>query len=436
MLPLTEAAERAFVHGYATVDMYKILVEQVLDPASPEYKGPLNTWSHSRRLADPSDRAIVALNVDTPYSYCWLDLRAEPVVITLPAFDAGRYMSAMLVDLYTYILGYVSPRTNGTAGGAFLVAGPEWSGTTPAGVTGVFRSNTTLALVLLRTQLFGDADMPIVAALQDRCRVETLSAWLGAPGAAPLPMPAPIPTVDVRAAPTPAFFDVLAWMLAFMPPIPGDEAPRSALREVGVEAGQPVEPGDAARRGAILAGMGQGLAAMAAFARSVTSSGQLFGSREFFAGDDTPRAVGAMLGILGNAAEEYLGIGWQADELGRPFTGERSYTIRFGPQGLPPVDAFWSITLYDAERFLYANPVNRYVVNSRGLAALVRDADGGVTIHVQHEAPAPARLPNWLPCPTGPFGLTFRTYLPRLEIRSGEWTAPPVRPHQPHEETP
>ena len=142
MPTVTEAAERAFVHGYATVDMYKILVEQVLDPASPEYKGPLNTWSHSRRLADPSDRAIVAMNVDTPYSYCWLDLRAEPIVITLPSFDAGRYMSAMLVDLYTYILGYVSPRTNGTAGGAFLVAGPAWDGTTPAGIAGVFRSPT------------------------------------------------------------------------------------------------------------------------------------------------------------------------------------------------------------------------------------------------------------------------------------------------------
>jgi hypothetical protein len=249
-------------------------------------------------------------------------------------------------------------------------------------------------------------------------------------------MPAPIPIVDVRAAPTPAFFDVLAWMLAFMPPIPGDEAAWTALRELGIEAVRPLDPGDATRRGAILAGMGQGLAAMAAFASAVTSSGQIFGSREFFAGDDTPRAVGAMLGILGNAAEEYLGIGWQADELGRPFTGERSYTIRFGPpQGLPPVDAFWSITLYDAERFLYANPVNRYVINSRGLAALVRDADGGVTIHVRHEAPAPARLPNWLPCPAGPFGLTFRTYLPRAEIRSGEWTAPPVRPDQPHEKT-
>jgi hypothetical protein len=163
MPTVTEAAERAFVYGYATVDMCKILVEQVLDRASPEYKGPLNTWSHSRRLADPSDRAIVALNVDTPYSYCWMDLRAQPIVITLPAFEAGRYMSAMLVDLYTYILGYVSPRTNGTAGGSFLVTGPAWDGEVPAGIAGVFRSHTTLALVLLRTQLFDDGDMPNVA---------------------------------------------------------------------------------------------------------------------------------------------------------------------------------------------------------------------------------------------------------------------------------
>jgi hypothetical protein len=278
--------------------------------------------------------------------------------------------------------------------------------------------------------------MPNVAALQDRCDVQSLSSWLGEPGPTPEPMPAPIPTVDVRGAPTPAFFDVLAWMLAFMPPLPGDEAQRAALLEFGVEAGQPFDAGDDARRGAILAGMGQGLAAMGAFARTVTSSGQIFGSSEFFAGDDMPRAVGAMLGILGNAAEEYLGIGWQSDELGRPFTGERSYAIRFGPpEGLPPVDAFWSITLYDGARFLYANPVNRYVINTRGLDHLVRDADGGVTVLVQHEAPATDRLPNWLPCPAGPFGLTFRTYLPRAEIRNGVWTAPPVRPDQPDEET-
>jgi hypothetical protein len=167
---------------------------------------------------------------------------------------------------------------------------------------------------------------------------------------------------------------------------------------------------------------------MAAYAPTVTSSGQIFGSRAFFAGDDVPRAVGAMLGILGNAAEEYLGIGWHADADGGPFDGSHRYRIRFASQtGFPPVDAFWSITLYDDQKHLYANALDRHVINTRGAASLVRDADGGVTILVQHQSPGGDLEANWLPCPDGPFGLTFRTYLPREQIRAGAWTAPPVR---------
>ena len=430
-----ELARRAFVFGYATVDLYRILHEFALDPASPEYKGPLNTWAHSRQLADPSDTAIVAMNVDTPYSYAWLDLRAEPVVLRLPPFDPGRYMSAMLVDLYTYILGYVSPRTNGTGGGEFLVAGPAWDGAVPRGMRGVFRSPTELALVLLRTQLFEDADITEVARLQDACAVTPLSDYLGTEAPPPPPTLLPVPPVDVRAAPSPAFFDVLAWALALMPPLDGDEAVRADLAALGVVPGRRFVPADAAHATAVTTGMAAGLAEMGAFARTLRSSGEIFGSRSFFAGNHVPRAVGAMLGILGNAAEEYLGIGWQGDADGQPFSGAHRYVVRFGPpEGFPPVDAFWSITLYDAEQHLYANALDRFVINTRAVDSLLRDEDGGVTLHVQHESPGRDREANWLPCPAGPFSLTFRTYLPRAEIRDGTWTAPPVRKAGPDKE--
>ena len=174
---LTDLGRRAYVFGLPTIDLHRILDSFALDPSSPEFKAPLGQFAHSRRLADPSDRSIVAMNVDTPYSYAWLDLRDGPVMLTLPAFEPGRYVAAELFDLYTYIVGYVSPRTNGTRGGSFLITGPGQT----ADDTGlpVFACPTQLCLVLVRTQLLGDADLPNVAALQDQMSVRPLGGLAG-----------------------------------------------------------------------------------------------------------------------------------------------------------------------------------------------------------------------------------------------------------------
>ena len=156
---IRQTAEDAYVYGYAIVDLYRILDQFALDPTNTEFKAAPNSFFHSRALADPNDRTIVAMNVDTPYSYAWLDLRDEPIVLTVPPFDADRYVSAQLIDLYTYIVGYVSPRTNGHAGGTFLVTGPSWHGSVPDGITGVFEAPTDFMLVFVRTQLFDDDDL-------------------------------------------------------------------------------------------------------------------------------------------------------------------------------------------------------------------------------------------------------------------------------------
>jgi hypothetical protein len=423
-----DIARQAYLWGYPTVDLYAILRGQALDRSSPEFKAPLNSVGHARTVATPEDRVVIAPNVDTPYSQAWLDLRAEPVVITVPPFERERYLSLQLFDLYTYIIDYVTPRTNGQAGGDFLVAGPGWQGRVPDGIRKVFRSTTTLAHGLFRTQLLAPDDLGRVHALQDRMRVRTLSAYQGQPGPAAQPVPVLVPALNLRERPTdPAFFDVLNWMLAFMPPLASDEALRREFAAFGVAAGRRFQP-DAALLVVLEQGMGQALQQMGERARRVRSSAELFGSREFLKDDHLTRAVGAMLGILGNAAEEFLGVGWQADAQGQPFDGRRRYRIRFAPGQLPPVDAFWSITVYTQERLLYANPLRRYVINSPMLPSLQRDADGGLTLHVQHASPGADRESNWLPCPATPFGLTFRTYLPQEPIRSGRWTAPPVEP--------
>jgi hypothetical protein len=425
---VTNIARQAFVWGYPVVDNYAVLDSFALEPGSPGFKAPLNAISHARDVAGPGDRTIIAPNVDTPYSYAWLDLRAEPIVLTIPPFEKDRYVSLQLIDAYTYILGYVTPRTNGNEGGAFLVAGPGWSGEVPKGITAVFRADTDIVLAHYRTQILGPGDLARLHQLQDQYGVQPLSAWLGVAPPPPAPALKPIAPADVRKEPeSMQFFRVLNWMLELMPTLPEERDLRARFTDIGIGAGLAFDP-DAETQAAIAEGMKQGLAEMQARARTVTSSAELFGSREFLGRNYLIRAVAAMIGIYGNSAEEFLGVGYASDANGAAFDGRKRYTIAFAADRLPDVGAFWSITIYTRDRFIYANPLNRYSISSGMIPDLAKNADGGFTIYVQHDEPAPERKANWLPVPDDAFIMTFRTYVPGPSIRDGLWRAPPVVP--------
>lgn len=423
---LTASAQDAFIYGYPMVDLYNILHKYAVDRSSPEYKAPLNALYNTRYLATPADKAIIAPNQDTLYSYAWLDLRAEPLVISVPPFEDRRYVSLMLSDLYTYIIGYVSPRTNGQLGGDFLIAGPDWTGDLPAGIKQSFQSPTQLALAFFRTQLLSPADLDMVWAIQDRIRVQPLSQYQSTGRPAPAPDFNWIAPIDVRAEPTSLrFFDILNWMLHYMPALPEEQALRAKLELIGVKPGHTFEAPTEAARAALVQGMQLGLQTMQAALGKVRSSGELFGSRAFLGSNYISRAVGAMVGILGNSAEEYLGIGYHGD-TGQFFDGRHAYQIKFGPRDLPPVKAFWSITVYDGAMLLYDNPLKRHVINSPLLEHLIKDADGGFTLYVQHDSPGADKEPNWLPVPSDRFNLTFRCYQPEAAILNFTYTAPPV----------
>jgi hypothetical protein len=424
---IARIAEEAYIYGFPTGDAYNTLHAQALDPTSPLFKAPLNRVGHSRAVATPEDRAIVAPNVDTPYSYAWLDLRAEPAVLTIPPFDAGRYVGLELFDLYTYIVGYVTPRTNGNAGGDFLVAGPNWVGPTPAGIKAVFRVPTQLAYGLYRTQLFDPADIANVHAIQDGYQVRTLSEYWNLPPRKPAAPFTGVRPIDVRKeTDSLQFFTILNALLPYMPVLDDEIELRKRFAQIGIVPGAPFVLTDEDTRAAVAQGMAAGLQRMYRRAPTVRSSAELFGSREYLGHDYEIRAVGALLGIFGNAAEEYLGVGYQRDADGETFNGEHRYRIKFAADQLPPVAAFWSLTVYTADKFLYANPIDRYVINSPLVPSLQKDADGGFTLYVQHEAPGAGQDANWLPTPAGDFGLTFRCYQPGPAIRDGSWQAPPA----------
>jgi len=188
---IEQIAKDAYIYGFPIVDAYKTLYKQAVDKGGPDFKAPFNQIGNVRNVATPAFKSIITPNSDTPYSYIWMDLRAEPVVITMPKIEKGRYYSAQLVDLYTYNFAYLGTRVYGNDGGDFLIAGPDWKGVTPNGIKATIRSDTQFAMSQFRTQLFNADDIGNVHKIQDGYKVQTLSAYLKQPArpAAPSVLP-------------------------------------------------------------------------------------------------------------------------------------------------------------------------------------------------------------------------------------------------------
>src|SRR5271155_1106449 len=229
-------AEEGFIYGLPIVMNYAVLYEYVIDRNSGQFKAPFNQIKNEARVFTYKDTAIVTPNSDTPYSLLWLDLRAEPMVISVPAVPRSRYYSVMLCDGNTFNYGYIGTRATGPDAGDYMVVGPDWKGETPAGIKKVFRSTTQLSLAAYRTQLFNPADMPNVVKVQAGYLLQPLSAYLKQP--APPAAPAiDFPNVDKELVKT-NFFEYLDFALQFAPAGPEEEEIRAQLARIGVGPGK------------------------------------------------------------------------------------------------------------------------------------------------------------------------------------------------------
>ena len=427
-------AADAYIWAYPLLDNYRIQHAYFLDASNPEYKGPYNEMHGSARVYTPEDRAIQTPNSDTPYTMIGLDLRAEPIVLTLPAIEEGRYDSVQLIDAYTFNFAYLGTRTTGNGGGSWAIAGPDWRGETPPELDGVIRCETPFASGILRTQLFSSDDLENVKAIQAGYRAQPLSAFLGreAPPAAPaLDFPAPLSPDDQKSSPR--AFETLDFLLRLCPPNPQDAKIRGALARLGIGAGEPFDYDDLSRdlQGALSQGIADAWVRFAAIqertAKGELTSGDFFGTREYLRGRWLNRMAGTVLGIYGNSKEEAMYPAYQVDSEGKPLVGGHRYTLHFAPDAMPPAKSFWSLTMYRLpESLLVDNPLQRYLINSPMLDSLARDADGGLTLYVQHDSPGAERESNWLPAPEGPFFCVLRLYLPQQAALDGSWKAPPL----------
>jgi len=433
-------AEEAFIYGLPLVMNYAVMYEFAVDTKSSQFKAPFNQIHHMHHVATYEDTAVVTPNSDTPYSTLWLDLRAEPMVISVPEVAKERYYSVQLIDGNAYNYGYIGSRATESEPGDYLVAGPDWKGQTPAGIKRVFSSTTPFALTLFRTQLFNAEDMPNVRKVQAGYTAQPLSAFLKqpAPPAAPKIDFLPATAQGIKAN----FFEYLAFALRFVPPSPEDQDVRARLARLGIGPGKTLEFKDFSpeQQAAVIQGMKEGDGKVDSFITSGMKNvngwniGSFFGDRAFYMGNWLLRAVAAKVGIYGNDATEATYPYTRTDAKGETLDGStHNYTITFPAGQLPPVNAFWSLTMYDGKsQLLIKNPINRYLINSPMLPGMQKNADGSLTLYIQKDSPGKAMEANWLPAPNDTIYLVMRLYWPKetppsiLPAGEGTWKPPAI----------
>ncbi|SHO53303.1 Uncharacterized conserved protein [Desulfopila aestuarii DSM 18488] len=433
-------AEEGFIYGLPIVMNYAVMNEFVIDKNSGQYKGPFNTIVNEARVFTYKDTAVVTPNSDTPYSMLWLDLRAEPMVISVPAVSKKRYYSVQLTDGNAYNYGYIGSRATGVEAGNYLVAGPDWKGEKPSGIKKVFHSTTPFSLTIFRTQLFNAKDMPNVKKVQAGYKTQPLSAFLKQPA------PPAAPEIDFLPATTKGikenFYDYLDAALQFVPVTPENRAIRTKLASIGIGPGKTFEFKELSleHKAAVLLAMKEGDDKVDAFLASGMKNingwkiGSLFGDSEFYKGDWLTRAAAAKGGIYGNDGVEAMYPMTREDVTGQTLDcSKHNYTLTFPAGQLPPVNAFWSVTMYDGKtQLLVKNPINRYLINSPMLQNMKKNKDGSLTLYIQKDSPGKEKEANWLPAPNDKIYLVMRLYWPRREAPSilpvgeGTWSPPGI----------
>lgn len=448
-------AKEAYIYAYPMVDAYRIEYAYFIDKTNPEYKGPANKLINIAHVFTPKDKAVQTPNSDTPYSMAGLDLRTEPMFLTVPKIEENRYFSFQLIDLYTFNFDYIGSRTTGNDGGVFMIAGPNWKGETPEGITKVFHSETELILLIGRTQLFNMDDLDNVKKIQAGYILQPLSAYLGTSA------PENPKAIDYQAQLTQELekksfesfnivpplaselekksietFNVLNFLLQFCPTVPGEKELMARFAKIGIGAGNKIDTTQLSPE--VIAAMKEGIheAWTEDFAKlkqqideGKVTSGDLFGTREYLKNNYLYRMGAAVLGIFGNSKQEAMYPVYALDAKGQKLNGaDNNYTLHFNADELPPVNAFWSLTMYELpSSLLVDNPINRYLLNTPMMPEFKRDKEGGITFYIQNSSPGKDKETNWLPAPKGPFMVVLRLYWPKESALDGSWKNPPMQ---------
>jgi hypothetical protein len=437
----TALAEAGFIYGLPIVMSYALMYEQAVDRGSAQFKAPFNRIRNEDRVFGPGEADVILPNNDGLQSAVWMDLRAEPIVLSVPAVDPKRYYSVMLSDGKFYRYGYIGSRATGTEAGDYMVVGPDWDGEAPSDIKEVFRSSTQFSLALFRTQLFNPDDVENVRKVQAGYRLEPLSKNRQQDP------PRPARTINFQKIRKNLlrrnFFQHLAFALQFAPAQFMETDADANLARLGVGPGRTFDFRDVSPKEKLEISLGIRLGDRKVN-RTITDANVIvngwriapyFGDSASYNGNWLLRAAAAKADFYGDDPREAVLALTRVDDDERRLDGSKhDYTLTFARDQLPPVNAFWSLTIYDGtSRSLIANPIDRYLVNSSMLPTMKTNTNGGLTIYIQHKSPGPGRRANWLPAPDGPMLLGMRLYWPKIEppsilpVGKGAWQPPSLK---------
>jgi len=435
-----ELAKEAYIFAYPMLMGYKALYFTVINKKSPGYRSDVNVITHDRKPADDTRKDVVSMNADTPYSMFALDLRAEPMVFSVPAVK-DRYYVFQFVDLFTHNFAYVGTRATGNEAGDYLFVGPQWNGKIPDGkFKKVFHVESQFVTGIGRTQLFNAKDLQNVGKIQDQVKILSLSKFLNeetpkAPASIDwLPITDPNDLANIN------FIKYFNMYLNLVQPInKEDEESLAKFEKIGIKPGASFDKSQFSEeiQTAINDGINEGIAAIKEKASKIGEQKNgwnmmnAFGNRAFYKGDRLLRSAAVMVGIYGNDKVEAFYPTAYIDSEGKTLNGkDNKYKIHFSKAQIPPAKYFWSITMYDKSAdgvggYLIKNPINRFLINST-TDGLVYDKDGGLTIYIQNQKPEGSLSSNWLPAPTEDFYLMMRIYGPKENALNGTWSPPAI----------
>ena len=422
---LRSITKDVYTFTYPLVMNYRTMYMQAIDG-----DGEFGKWLHLD-LSSPKDTDIVSPNNDTPYSYAWVDLRAEPWVLTMPKIGKERFYTSQWDDLWGYVLDNPGSVNDGNDSHSYLLASPAWKGELPKGVKRVIRGESDILGTLTRTQVVGGTqDMPRVKKIQKSYELQPLSAFTGTEA------PDPAPAIDWPEwtegdETTEKYFGYVNFILGFTTPNAADKEMYDKMAEIGVKAG--VSWDQSKLKPEALEAIRNGISdARAEFKRrgeAPYDPADFFNTRKKIGTDYINRAMGVYLGIFGNTTDQSVYLTDSVDSEGNLTDGSKhAYTATFEAGNLPPVEYFWSYTMYRLpERWLVDNPLNRYSIGSSA-EGLKKNKDGSLTIYFSKDSPGKDKESNWLPAPDGPFWVVLRTYGPGKEILDKSWKQPAYVP--------
>ncbi len=425
----------AYIYAYPMLEYYKSMYRQNIDVKSPQYKAPFNQPSYVTQLPNPKAKHLPRYNNDNLYTLTRYDLRTEPLIWSVPNMG-DRYFVIQFVDMFTHNFAYVGTRSTGNNGGNYMLVGPNWHGQVPDGMTKIIRSETNFPYSIQRTSVLPE-EVEQVSALIKSFKLIPFHQFIGKPS----PKPAPeisFPVYKSQKAESMDFIGYFNFLLEQVSLPSSEQKLFDQFASIGISPGSQFDSSSYSRADKIMikAGIAKAMNDIKTRTRNlvtVKNGWQIFagiyGSRDKLQGDYLTRAAAARFGLYGNDEEEVYYPATTVDSKGYSLNAsETSYVLHFDKEDLPPVNGFWTLSLYKMpDHSLVENPINRYAINSQSKDLHFAE-DGSLTLYIQHKSPGKIKESNWLPAPQGKFLLQFRAYMPKPEAIQPDnlWVPPKV----------